>query len=26
TDYLEVDLAAFIAGAVPKIPLIEIKL
>lgn len=26
TDYLEVDLAAFAAGAIPKIPLIEIKL
>lgn len=26
TDYLEVDLAAFVAGAIPKIPLIEIKL
>ena len=26
TDYLEVDLAAFAAGAIPKIPLIEIRL
>jgi uncharacterized protein (TIGR02217 family) len=26
TDYLEVDLSAFAAGAIPKIPLIEIKL
>ena len=25
TDYLEVDLAAFAAGAIPKIPLVEIK-
>jgi uncharacterized protein (TIGR02217 family) len=25
TDYLEVDLAAFTAGAIPKIPLLEIK-
>jgi len=25
TDYLEVDLAAFAAGAIPKIPLIEIR-
>ena len=25
TDYLEVDLSAFIAGAIPKIPLVEIK-
>lgn len=25
TDYLEVDLTAFAAGAIPKIPLIEIK-
>jgi uncharacterized protein (TIGR02217 family) len=25
TDYLEVDLAAFAAGVIPKIPLIEIK-
>jgi uncharacterized protein (TIGR02217 family) len=25
TDYLEVDLAAFEAGAIPKIPLVEIK-
>lgn len=25
TDYLEVDLAAFSAGAIPKIPLIEVK-
>lgn len=25
TDYLEVDLSAFAAGAIPKIPLIEIK-
>jgi uncharacterized protein (TIGR02217 family) len=25
TDYLEVDLSAFVAGAIPKIPLIEIK-
>jgi uncharacterized protein (TIGR02217 family) len=26
TDYLEVDLAAFTAGAIPKIPLVEIKI
>jgi uncharacterized protein (TIGR02217 family) len=26
TDFLEVDLAAFAAGAIPKIPLIEVKL
>ena len=26
TDYLEVDLSAFSAGAIPKIPLVEIKL
>lgn len=26
TDYLEVDLSAFAAGAIPKIPLIEIKM
>jgi len=25
TDYLEVDLSAFVAGAIPKIPLVEIK-
>jgi uncharacterized phiE125 gp8 family phage protein len=25
TDYLEVDLSAFAAGAIPKIPLLEIK-
>lgn len=25
TDYLEVDLAAFAAGAIPKIPLVEIR-
>jgi uncharacterized protein (TIGR02217 family) len=25
TDYLEVDLSAFTAGAIPKIPLIEIR-
>lgn len=25
TDYLEVDLSAFAAGAIPKIPLVEIK-
>jgi uncharacterized protein (TIGR02217 family) len=25
TDFLEVDHAAFAAGAIPKIPLIEIK-
>ncbi|MGA8989026.1 MAG: DUF2460 domain-containing protein, partial [Rhodoplanes sp.] len=25
TDYLEVDLTAFAAGAIPKIPLIEIR-
>ena len=24
TDYLEVDLSAFAAGAIPKIPLVEI--
>jgi len=26
TDYLEVDLSAFAAGAIPKIPLVEIRL
>jgi uncharacterized protein (TIGR02217 family) len=26
TDYLEVDLSAFAAGAIPKIPLVEIKM
>ena len=26
TDYLEVDLSAFAAGSVPRIPLVEIKL
>ena len=26
TDYLEVDLSAFAAGAIPKVPLVEIKL
>ncbi|EAQ35648.1 hypothetical protein NB311A_12529 [Nitrobacter sp. Nb-311A] len=26
TDYLEVDLATFAAGAIPKIPLVEIRL
>src|SRR6185295_7812248 len=26
TDYLEVDLAAFAAGAIPKIPLVEIRI
>ena len=26
TDYLEVDLSAFVAGSVPRIPLMEIKL
>jgi len=26
TDYLEIDLSAFAAGAIPKIPLVEIKL
>jgi uncharacterized protein (TIGR02217 family) len=26
TDYLEVDLSAFAAGAIPKIPLVEIKI
>ena len=26
TDYLEVDLSAFAAGVIPKIPLVEIKL
>jgi uncharacterized protein (TIGR02217 family) len=26
TDYLEVDLSAFAAGAIPKIPVVEIKL
>ncbi len=26
TDYLEVDLSAFTAGAIPKIPLVEIRL
>jgi uncharacterized protein (TIGR02217 family) len=25
TDYLEVDLSAFAAGAIPKVPLVEIK-
>jgi uncharacterized protein (TIGR02217 family) len=25
TDYLEVDLSAFAAGAIPRIPLMEIK-
>jgi uncharacterized protein (TIGR02217 family) len=25
TDYLEVDLSAFAAGSVPRIPLVEIK-
>ncbi len=25
TDYLEVDMAAFAAGAIPKIPLLEIR-
>ena len=25
TDYLEVDLSAFAAGVIPKIPLVEIK-
>ena len=25
TDYLEVDLSAFAAGAIPKIPLVEIR-
>jgi uncharacterized protein (TIGR02217 family) len=25
TDYLEVDLSAFAAGMIPKIPLVEIK-
>jgi uncharacterized protein (TIGR02217 family) len=25
TDYLEVDLSAFAAGIIPKIPLVEIK-
>ena len=25
TDYLEVDLSAFAAGAIPRIPLLEIK-
>ena len=25
TDYLEVDLSAFAAGAIPKIPLVDIK-
>jgi uncharacterized protein (TIGR02217 family) len=25
TDYLEIDLSAFAAGAIPKIPLVEIK-
>ena len=24
-DYLEVDLSAFAAGAIPKIPLVEVK-
>ena len=26
TDYLEIDLSAFAAGHIPKIPLVEIKL
>ena len=26
TDYLEVDLSAFVAGAIPKIPMIEIRI
>jgi uncharacterized protein (TIGR02217 family) len=26
TDYLEVDLSAFAAGAIPKIPLVEVRL
>ena len=26
TDYLEMDLSAFAAGSVPRIPLVEIKL
>ena len=26
TDYLEVDLSAFAAGVIPKIPLVEIRL
>jgi uncharacterized protein (TIGR02217 family) len=26
TDYLEVDLSAFAAGAIPKIPLLEIRI
>jgi uncharacterized protein (TIGR02217 family) len=26
TDYLEADLSAFAAGAIPKIPLVEIRL
>ena len=26
TDYLEVDLTAFVAGSVPRIPLVEIRL
>jgi uncharacterized protein (TIGR02217 family) len=26
SDYLEVDLSAFAAGAIPKIPLVEIRL
>ena len=25
TDYLEIDLSAFAAGAIPKIPVLEIK-
>ena len=25
TDYLEVDLSAFTAGAIPKIPIVEIR-
>ena len=25
TDYLEVDMSAFAAGAIPKIPVVEIK-
>ena len=25
TDYLEIDLSAFVAGAIPKIPLVEIR-
>jgi uncharacterized protein (TIGR02217 family) len=26
TDYLEADLSAFSAGAIPKIPLVEIRI